>query len=664
MFQGGDSVELLAASGKDPAAAWKVVGKVRREYDKLSKAYLFSMEGSALATKMTLPKETAKPLGLTQRYLVVQAWLPAAKAIAVEVGVTDSQGVRRRIVMSSAFRGAVVHQLHAQIPLLVVTRETWLNWCFDIAALVAGSFGQSLNLRTLDSICLSGSCRLRRVFTMKEPPIPTDHPFDFVGGVEIPRAFAISNSTTEYFAAKAAPDAATSSGRGASAGKKAADGKVPPSSSSSSSLRPSSGAKHASGAKTTKPASTSSRPPSSSGVRHIEKVAPPKDTPRGRATPVATVSSTSVGQHSKHIQDRLRIQPVVPTNAPASTSIFQFAVQESPRPKQTQRRPLDSRFQSWEDDDTMPSTRQEEVTTVRPNASAGQASPLRPATEPSTRMGADAADDDKRALPSRSSPKTHHSTAELLALELSLELSKSPFFQVPSPVLASNVRVAGAKSKFLSWEDDDEPAACVREAVGDDEAIQNTMEAPRLDNQSNLDAETNESNQTLKQKPSLFTGESTNVKANSTNENNKSDGAGPTMAPEDIRDCAIDALDPEDTRDDDKSDDDNDELSFDMTNDLQEKSFDFTDALEESLPSMVQMHEAQSPLKQATPPRRAIAASPRPLALRESLDMHPRMKSLLESTDWTQQQPMVDLVYDPILHCYHDPTSNKYYQLK
>ncbi|RHY29818.1 hypothetical protein DYB32_004841 [Aphanomyces invadans] len=141
MFQGGDSVELLAAGGKNPAAPWKLTGKVRREYDKLSKVFLFTMEGSALATKMALPKDSTKSL----------------------------------------------------------TRDTWLNWCFDVAALVDGSFAKTL--RTLDSISLSGTCKLR-VFTMKEPPIPSDHPFDFVGGVDIPRAFAIPRAITEYFAAK------------------------------------------------------------------------------------------------------------------------------------------------------------------------------------------------------------------------------------------------------------------------------------------------------------------------------------------------------------------------------------------------------------------------------------------------------------------------------
>ncbi|KAF0746337.1 hypothetical protein AaE_008161, partial [Aphanomyces astaci] len=148
--------------------------------------------------------------GLTQRYLVLQVSIPAAAAISVEVGVLDTNGTRRRVVMSSAFRGAVVHQLHAQVRKAALIPccfpHTYRNvvrcYCYSPQpTLVDTSFATTF--RTIDSICLSGTCKLRRVFTMKEPPIPSDHPFDFVGGVDIPRTFSICGAVTEYFAAQA-----------------------------------------------------------------------------------------------------------------------------------------------------------------------------------------------------------------------------------------------------------------------------------------------------------------------------------------------------------------------------------------------------------------------------------------------------------------------------
>ncbi|KDO26589.1 hypothetical protein SPRG_07993 [Saprolegnia parasitica CBS 223.65] len=168
-FQGSDSIELLTASGKDPAAHWKTLGKVRREFDKASKAYLMVLDGPAAATKLSLPKDT-KPLGLTHRYVVLQAWLPSGKAISLELGVTDVAGNRRRLLLSTAFRDCAVHQLHAQIPFQQLRRETWMHWTFDVARLVASGF-PSQALRTLDSIVLCGSWKLRRIFTMKDPPM-------------------------------------------------------------------------------------------------------------------------------------------------------------------------------------------------------------------------------------------------------------------------------------------------------------------------------------------------------------------------------------------------------------------------------------------------------------------------------------------------------------
>ena len=49
-----------------------------------------------------------------------------------------------------------------------------------------------------------------------------------------------------------------------------------------------------------------------------------------------------------------------------------------------------------------------------------------------------------------------------------------------------------------------------------------------------------------------------------------------------------------------------------------------------------------------------------------------RLENLLASTDWSAMNQQdgsvstqsVELVYDPILCCYHDPVDNKYYALK
>ncbi len=55
-------------------------------------------------------------VGLSQRYILLQIYLPAVNSpLSVEFGITDTHGNRRRLMISSAFRDTVLHQLHVQV---------------------------------------------------------------------------------------------------------------------------------------------------------------------------------------------------------------------------------------------------------------------------------------------------------------------------------------------------------------------------------------------------------------------------------------------------------------------------------------------------------------------------------------------------------------------
>ncbi|ETV75829.1 hypothetical protein, variant [Aphanomyces astaci] len=652
MYQGGDSVELLAAGGKDPAAPWKLTGKVRREYDKPSKVFLFTMEGSALATKMTLPKDSTKSLGLTQRYLVLQVSIPAAAAISVEVGVLDTNGTRRRVVMSSAFRGAVVHQLHAQIPLNQVTRDVWLNWCFDVAALVDASFATTF--RTIDSICLSGTCKLRRVFTMKEPPIPSDHPFDFVGGVDIPRTFFISGAVTEYFAAKAVAVPLTKpEGKPRAAPDNATSRDKP-----KATPRPSSSTKAGGATLGNKPSlagprkhpstSSLSRSKSSRGGKLVaidDEVAKP-------VSPLLRPGSS----HSKHIQARKQI--TLP-----SSSMFRFAFTERPsatetptvvtRPNTGQRQ-LESKFQSWEDDDASP---------VKP-------SPLHAVLNVAVSNSNTNHVNTNDELPNETLSRRIEYTANELAKELSLD--ESPFFrEAGSPAEASKGSLGGKPSW---WDDDnnddrpqissdvDQPSTNSQPQDNQHDSNAVSIGAPALVNQSSSEESglTNSSHP-----PSLFQwapqcplnnpndpsrttaaaslecstihpppkGDKHHQKCNMTSDNEEPQIPDRSQNTPIFHQRHVGGDNPPKSVDDrflneQNRLDDNDDLDFDMTNDLQaDQSFDFTDVLEESLPSMVQIH---SPVKR--PPVSQVHHAPALVPTARSIVVDPRIQSLLEST--------------------------------
>lgn len=210
-------MDLLSAQGKAPATGWKLQGKIAKSFEKLIKGNAFLLDGSA-DTRMQLPKATSGPssvsLGLTQRYLVLQLLVPFTKNFSIEIGFVDLQRARRRFVISSAFREPSVTALHAQIPLggTTISRDTWINLVLDLQALTETFFGGSV-FRSMESLAICGCCRLKRVFTMKDPPAPSGASNAIGHTVDIPKQFAFScgnNGTpalTEYFiAAKAEID--------------------------------------------------------------------------------------------------------------------------------------------------------------------------------------------------------------------------------------------------------------------------------------------------------------------------------------------------------------------------------------------------------------------------------------------------------------------------
>ncbi|RLN48077.1 hypothetical protein BBJ28_00003055 [Nothophytophthora sp. Chile5] len=194
-FQGGDFVELLSAQGKAPAAAWKLQGKIAKSFDKGIKGNAFQLNGGS-ETKMQLPKATSSSsLGLAQRFLVLQLLVPFTRSFSVEIGFADFQKVRRRFVVASAFRETTRTALHVQLPLngADVPRDQWLSLVFDLQALSEAYFPDS-GFRSMESLCVSGSCRVKRIFTMKDAPTPSP-PSQGVRHAdmrEFPRQFAFS----------------------------------------------------------------------------------------------------------------------------------------------------------------------------------------------------------------------------------------------------------------------------------------------------------------------------------------------------------------------------------------------------------------------------------------------------------------------------------------
>ncbi|GMF14021.1 unnamed protein product [Phytophthora lilii] len=193
-FQGGDFVELLSAQGKAPAAAWKLQGKISKTFDKGIKGNAFLLDGSS-ETKMQLPKVASSSLGLAQRFVVIQLLVPFTRSFSVEICFSDFQKVRRRFVVASAFRDTARTTLHVQLPLNAadVPRDQWMNLVFDLQTLSETHFPDT-GYRSMESICIGGSCRLKRIFTMKDAPTPSrcSQVIKHADVRDIPRQFVFS----------------------------------------------------------------------------------------------------------------------------------------------------------------------------------------------------------------------------------------------------------------------------------------------------------------------------------------------------------------------------------------------------------------------------------------------------------------------------------------
>ena len=89
-------------------------------------------------------------------------------------------------------------------PVSVLTQ--WMNLCVDLGSLISDTW-EKQSLKTLDNISLSGSCRLRRIYTMKLqlPDTTDDHELYGLRGAgpeghvemdSIPRMFLLGRDVT------------------------------------------------------------------------------------------------------------------------------------------------------------------------------------------------------------------------------------------------------------------------------------------------------------------------------------------------------------------------------------------------------------------------------------------------------------------------------------
>ncbi|XP_044157820.1 protein CFAP20DC isoform X1 [Bufo gargarizans] len=174
-YQGGPFVEIFSAQGKDPVAKWKLFGSqsaIWKDFDKEVKSFVFVLEGSSQTIKMQLPRENKQMLGLIQRFLILQLYIPLGQDFSAELLITDLANIKRRLYLSTVHKELSATPLHAKIPLFVIRRKVWCNLCIDLVSFTSGIF-KSAVFQSLDGITVSANCKLRKIYTMKLKPQDT-----------------------------------------------------------------------------------------------------------------------------------------------------------------------------------------------------------------------------------------------------------------------------------------------------------------------------------------------------------------------------------------------------------------------------------------------------------------------------------------------------------
>uniref|UniRef100_A0A3Q2YMR0 CFAP20 domain containing n=1 Tax=Hippocampus comes TaxID=109280 RepID=A0A3Q2YMR0_HIPCM len=171
-YQGGAGVEVFSAQGKDPVAKWKLCGSqsaIRKEYDKEVKGFVYCLEGSGKIVKMQMPENGKMSLGLLQRFLAIQVYIPQGKDFSMDLVITDAGHLKRRLCLSTVHKELSATLWHAKLPLAGVKRNIWTMLFVDLVSFT-GELFKAAEFLSLDGITLFASCKVRRIFTMKTEP--------------------------------------------------------------------------------------------------------------------------------------------------------------------------------------------------------------------------------------------------------------------------------------------------------------------------------------------------------------------------------------------------------------------------------------------------------------------------------------------------------------
>ena len=116
---------------------------------------------------MQIPQNEKLSLGLLQGYLIFQIYLNSTKSFTIQISISNSMNSKRRLLFSACSKEFVINNYHCRLPLINFPTNTWVNLSIDIISFVNSCFS-SENFRSIDFICLSADCKIRKICAMRK----------------------------------------------------------------------------------------------------------------------------------------------------------------------------------------------------------------------------------------------------------------------------------------------------------------------------------------------------------------------------------------------------------------------------------------------------------------------------------------------------------------
>ena len=171
---------------------WKLIGKIEKEYDFNTKSYIHFLSYGGVS-KMQLPQNDKISLNLTNNYLVFQIVLISPKSFNIEIAITDTNNIKRRLIFTSSLKEITYTNFHCRIPLLNFPINKWTNFEINVASLTNDCFKNN-SLKCIDYIYLSANCKIRKIYSLKNSILNSSIP----RGLNLPLSLQVENYHYEF----------------------------------------------------------------------------------------------------------------------------------------------------------------------------------------------------------------------------------------------------------------------------------------------------------------------------------------------------------------------------------------------------------------------------------------------------------------------------------